>query len=109
MTTEVPNEGGAYGDLIAACEARGAKMFYENEGHSVGGAWVIRLADGKILIVESNGRGFPSLDKCYTPDPNIRVHNHYSHYKRPLIPEAVDKLLSGQGIPRKARRSRQSY
>jgi hypothetical protein len=27
----------AYEDLIAACEARGAKMYFEKEGHQWGG------------------------------------------------------------------------
>jgi hypothetical protein len=98
----------AYEDLIAACEARGAKMYFEKEGHQWG-AWVIRLPHGKTIIAESNGSGFPLLDQCYTPDPTLRVHNHYTHYMKPLIPEAVEKLLSGKSLPRKARRSRQSY
>jgi hypothetical protein len=61
------------------------------------------------IVAESNGSGFPLLDRCYTPDPTLRVHKHYTHYVKPLIPEAVEKLLSGKSLPRKARRSRQSY
>ncbi len=98
----------AYKDLIAACEANGAKMYFEKEGVQWG-AWVIRLPDGNTIIAESNGGGFPLLDKCYTPDPKRMVHNHYSHYIRPLLPDAVEQLLSGSNVPRKARRGRGSY
>lgn len=54
----------AYEDLIAACEAQGAKMYFEKEGHQWG-AWVIRLPNGNTIVAESNGNGFPLLDRLH--------------------------------------------
>ena len=71
-------------------EDRGGTMAHVREGHQWG-AWIVTL-NGKSRAFESNGRGYPELDRLYKP----RVPNpeHYTDYERTLNPGAINILIA---------------
>jgi hypothetical protein len=91
-SAEKRNQRRAYEELRAGIEKRGGTMIFEKKGHQ-GGAWIVTLGN-KQEVFPSNGRGFPNLDRLYTPDPDLTHHSHWKHYVQPPIKGAIDKLVS---------------
>ncbi len=65
-------------------------MVHVREGHQWG-VWIVSL-NGKSRAFESNGRGYPELDRLYRP--RVQYPQHYSDYHRILIPDAIDTLIA---------------
>jgi len=82
--------GTAYKKLRAGIEQAGGRMTYERLGTRYG-AWIVSY-EGKSKTFESNGAGFPDLDRYYLP--KVAVPSSSSDYTNQLIPEAVSKLLN---------------
>jgi hypothetical protein len=82
--------GRPYRELRDPIEHRGGSMVAVRKGHQWC-AWTITL-DGKTRTFESNGRGYPELDRLYVPKaPNP---THYTDYSHTLQPGAIDALVS---------------
>ncbi len=77
-----------YDEIRSAVEARGGTMTYVPTGKR---AWDIWL-DGKHLRAEYDSGRFPDLDECYTP--KVANPKHYSDYRTPLVPGAINRLLA---------------
>lgn len=79
-----------YEELREEIEGRGGTMSFRRED-SRWGAWEVCLL-GRSARFESNGAGFPDLDRLYVP--KIEDPRHWSDYSNALVPAAIDKLLS---------------
>jgi hypothetical protein len=79
-----------YEELRSAIEQRGGRMTYSRAGIP-GGVWIIQL-DGKVGRFESNGRGFPELDRLYVP--LVDNPSRWDDYSKTTIPGAAEKLIA---------------
>ncbi|MDP8973502.1 MAG: hypothetical protein M3N45_10110 [Actinomycetota bacterium] len=80
----------AYGELRTSIEQLGGSMIHVKECYQWG-AWVVTL-NGKSKVFESNGNGYPELDRLYVPkksDPR-----HYRDYTKTLVNGAVERLIA---------------
>ena len=80
-----------YEELRQNVEARGGKMYFLRHG-ARWGAWEVRL-DGQYGRFESNGSGFPKLDRLYVPEPEVDNPRHWKDYSSSLVPGAINELL----------------
>ncbi|GJQ28673.1 MAG: hypothetical protein HBSAPP03_05570 [Phycisphaerae bacterium] len=72
-----------YEKLRALVEDAGGTMEHERRGHGPGGAWIVTLRR-KRSVFESNGAGFPRLDRLYVPKvPNPSQWRDYTNTLRP--------------------------
>jgi len=78
-----------YEELRSGIEAMGGTMVFDRSG-STHGTWVVRLK-GKSAYFDSNGRGFPDLDRLYVP--RVSHPRHYTDYSNELVPGALEKLI----------------
>lgn len=91
-----------YEEIQSIVEQEGGEMIYEKAGHGQGGAWVVTLR-GKTTVFQSNGAGFPPMDRLYVP--KVKEPSHYRDYSNALIVGAREKWLamlgsgSGDGQP----------
>lgn len=78
-----------YEELRSIVEDLGGSMTFEREGHRYG-AWIVRLGR-KSACFESNGSGFPKLDRLYVP--KVERPQHWRDYSTTLIPHAVGSFV----------------
>lgn len=81
----------AYDLVRTMVEEHGGTMVYEQEGHSVGGAWVISVA-GKRTNFPYDNRSFPGIDELHVPKPGI-TPKYFDDYLHQLLPDAWERLL----------------
>lgn len=79
-----------YEELRAIIEQEGGHMVHERSGHGPGGAWVVTLR-GKTTVFQSNGAGFPPMDRLYVPE--AKEPSHWSDYSNELIDGARERWL----------------
>jgi len=83
-----------YEEIQSIVEQEGGQMNFEREGHGQGGAWVVTLR-GKTTVFQSNGAGFPPMDRLYVP--KVKEPSHYTHYSNDLIVGAREQWLAMLG------------
>lgn len=79
-----------YEELRAIVEQEGGQMRFEREGQAQGGAWIVTFR-GKVTVFNSNGSGFPPMDKLYIP--RIPEPQSYRDYSNQLVEGARDKWI----------------
>lgn len=88
-----------YEELQAIVEQEGGQMQFERKGRAQGGAWVVTLR-GKVTVFQSNGSGFPPMDKLYIP--KVPEPSHYTDYTTKLVEGAQEKwigMLLQESVP----------
>jgi hypothetical protein len=81
-----------YHALRSIAEELGGSMRHEKQGMPQGGAWLVEIPGHSVKSFESNGAGFPPLDRLYVPkrpDPT-----HYRDYTCELLPGARERWIA---------------
>lgn len=79
-------------DLVRTMvEEHGGSMIYEQEGHSVGGAWIISVA-GKRTVFNYDNFSFHGIDELHVPKEGVNP-KYWWDYERELLPDAWKRLL----------------
>jgi hypothetical protein len=70
----------------------GGQMHHEKLGRPHGGSWVVSLPGHSEKFFDSNGAGFPPMDRLYVP--KVPNPSHYSDYANQLVPGARDRWIA---------------
>ncbi len=81
-----------YEELRSIVERHHGSMVFSRSG-TQWGVWTIRLG-GTERRFESNGRGFPELDRLYRPKPDRPQPDHWADYTKELVRDAEQRLLA---------------
>jgi hypothetical protein len=83
--------------LRTIVEKAGGTMHHEKAGHGQGGSWIVVL-NGHETVFQSNGAGFPPMDRLYVPKvENPRHYNDYSCTLKDGSREEFLKMLGSGG------------
>ncbi|MBL8762973.1 MAG: hypothetical protein JNM07_01725 [Phycisphaerae bacterium] len=87
-----PGRRRPYEELQAIVEELGGEMRYEKAGRPQGGTWIVSLPGHAEKFFNSNGAGFPPLDRLYVP--SRAAPSHYRDYSNELLPDAPEQWIS---------------
>ncbi|HQH22579.1 MAG TPA: hypothetical protein PLJ89_10925 [Thermoleophilia bacterium] len=81
----------AYGSIRSMVEKLGGSMVWARRGYRYG-AWIVTIADRRMIIPASGEQSFPQLDGLLVP---LKAHPRtWNDYTNDLLPDAESRLLA---------------